>query len=84
MPELLVRGSSVQRMSVTEIHQLPRQEKLRLLETLWEDLSRDAAEMESPAWHATVLAETAQRLVNGQERVLDWEQAKAELRKPTA
>ena len=69
-------------MSVTDIQQMPRQEKLRLMEMLWDDLSRDEAELESPAWHEAALAETQQRLASGQEQVLDWEQAKAELRKP--
>ena len=68
-------------MSASDIQQMPREEKLRLMESLWADLSRDEAELESPGWHATALAETQQRLANGQEQVLDWEQAKADLRK---
>ncbi len=71
-------------MSGAEIRQLSRAEKLRLMEALWADLSRDEAELESPAWHETALKETQQRLANGQEQVLDWEQAKAELRKRPA
>jgi hypothetical protein len=71
-------------MSGAEIQQMPRQEKLRLMEALWEDLSRDEAELESPPWHETALTETQQRLANGQEKVLDWEQAKADLRKRPA
>jgi len=71
-------------MSVSEIQALPRLEKLRLLETLWDDLSRDDAQLESPAWHAAALAETQQRLASGQEQVLDWEQAKVTLRQPPA
>ena len=42
-------------MSASEIQQLPRLEKLRLMETLWDDLSRDDAQLESPAWHETAL-----------------------------
>ena len=71
-------------MSVSEIQALPRVEKLRLLETLWDDLSRDDVQMESPAWHETALAETQQRLASGQEQVLDWEQAKVALRQRPA
>jgi hypothetical protein len=70
-------------MSRQEIAQLPRQEKLRLMEALWEDLSQNEAEFESPAWHEDELAETQRRLDSGQEQVLDWEQAKADLRKRT-
>jgi hypothetical protein len=71
-------------MSIREIQRLPRQEKLRLMETLWAELSRDEAELESPAWHAAALSETSQRLAAGEEQTLDWEQAKAALRKPAA
>jgi hypothetical protein len=68
-------------MSALEIQQLPRQEKLRLMEALWADLSRDEAEVESPAWHADALRETAERVARGEEKILDWEQAKTKLRK---
>ena len=68
-------------MSALEIQQLPRQEKLRLMEALWADLSRDEAEVESPAWHADALRETTERVARGEEKILDWEQAKTKLRK---
>ena len=53
------------------------------METLWDDLSGGEAEPESPAWQESALRETEQRLADGQEQVLDWEQAKAKLRKRT-
>jgi hypothetical protein len=68
-------------MSALEIQHMPREEKLRLMETLWEDLSRDEAAFESPAWHAGVLRETSERRKRGGETTLKWEQAKAKLRK---
>ena len=67
-------------MTIEAVRQLPRSEKLRLMETLWEDLSRPDHEFESPAWHANELAETEQRLAEGKEQVLDWEAAKKKLR----
>ena len=71
-------------MSTLEIQRMPRQEKLKLLETLWADLSREDAEFESPAWHADALRETSERRVRGEETLLDWEQAKTKLRKGKA
>ena len=50
-----------------------------LMEVLWEQLSRPDAAYESPAWHATKLAKTEQRLADGKEQVVDWETAKKEL-----
>ena len=68
-------------MSALEIQQMPRQEKLKLMETLWADLSRDEAELESPAWHADALRETSERRARGEETLHDWEDAKAKLRR---
>ena len=67
-------------MSALEIQQMPRHEKLRLMEALWADLSRNEMELESPAWHANALRETSARVARGEEKILDWEQAKANLR----
>jgi hypothetical protein len=71
-------------VSALEIQQMPRREKLQLMETLWADLSRDEVEFESPAWHADALHETSERRARGEEKILDWEQAKAKLRKGKA
>ena len=71
-------------MSVLEIQRMPRREKLKLMETLWVDLSRDDAEFESPAWHADALRETSERRTRGKEALLDWDQAKTKLRKGKA
>jgi hypothetical protein len=67
-------------MSALEIQLLPRQEKLKLMEMLWAELSRDETELESPAWHAEALRETAERRARGEEKVLDWQSAKEKLR----
>jgi Putative addiction module component len=67
-------------MTIDTVHQLPRSEKLKLMETLWEELSRPDTEFDSPAWHARELAETERRLAAGKEQVMDWEKAKKALR----
>jgi hypothetical protein len=63
-----------------EIEHLSREEKLRVMEAIWEDLSRDAEQVESPEWHRGVLEETERRFEAGQETVKDWSDAKRELR----
>lgn len=57
------------------------QEKLAAMESLWEDLARTPEALESPAWHKDVLDERRQRLAEGQSRFVDWETAKADIRK---
>ena len=57
-------------------------EKLRVMESLWRDLTRDEAQLESPKWHGDVLRERAARVEQGKESFMDWETAKAQLRNP--
>ncbi len=56
-------------------------EKLSAMEALWQDLSRDAGQFESPAWHGDVLRERDQRVKEGKESYVDWKAAKKDLRK---
>jgi hypothetical protein len=55
-------------------------EKLRAMETLWADLSRDEAQFESPAWHGDVLHDREEKIKSGKESFMDWETAKKQLR----
>jgi len=68
-------------MTIETMHQLPRSEKLKLMESLGEDLSRADSEFESPAWHERELAETGRRIAAGEEQVVDWPTAKKNLRR---
>ncbi len=51
-----------------------------LMEALWRELSREDDLTDSPAWHADELAATEKRVVSGEEKSVDWEQVKKELR----
>jgi hypothetical protein len=64
-----------------EIKHLSREEKLRVMEAIWKDLSNEEEQVESPDWHKEVLQETERRLSSGQEKIVDWQDAKKELRK---
>ncbi len=69
-------------MSVEEfVLGLPRLEKLRLMETLWTNLSNQTGSIESPQWHETALHETESRLADGSETIVDWSEAKQILMK---
>jgi hypothetical protein len=68
-------------MSIETVQRMSRGEKLKLMELLWEQLSRPDDAFESPAWHAQELTATERRLAEGKEQVLDWDAAKKELRR---
>lgn len=67
-------------VTISEIKDLSREQKLRIMEFLWEDLSRDESLVESPGWHADRLRETEERFKSGKETVIDWTSAKKQLR----
>lgn len=67
-------------MSIAELRKLPPDEKLKILEVLWGDLADDETSFESPAWHEEELRRTEQDFKAGKVPVLDWEDAKKELR----
>lgn len=56
-------------------------EKLWAVEEIWADLQRAPEDVPSPAWHADVLAAREERIQSGEARFVDWEDAKARLRK---
>ena len=68
-------------MTTIELQRMSREEKLKVMHELWEDLAREGDAVESPSWHADALRETEERVRSGVEQVRDWDEAKAELRR---
>ncbi len=56
-------------------------EKLKLMETLWADLTRDEKKLKSPAWHESVLKDREEAFMAGRVTASDWEQAKKRIKK---
>ena len=67
-------------VTAADIRELPRDEKLRIMELIWSDLNSSGDEVESPVWHETALRETAERVESGEESPVDWSAAKEQLR----
>lgn len=65
---------------ILPLDQMTTAEKLHAMEAIWENLSRNAESFESPAWHADILREREQRIADGKEVSVDWEEAKRQLR----
>ncbi len=61
--------------------QLPKTEKLRIMEAIWDDLSQEDKSLDSPEWHGSALRETEEHFATGKEEVIEWHEAKTILRK---
>jgi len=68
-------------IAIEQIKQLSQKEKLMAIEAIWADLLVSAEQIQSPGWHLKALKETEERVAAGLEEPIDWEQAKAKLRK---
>jgi Putative addiction module component len=66
------------------LQKMSRDEKLRAMEALWADLSKDDDRFESPAWHAQALREAKRAVKNGKAKFGDWEETKKRIRHKAA
>ena len=51
---------------------MSRDDKLRAMEALWADLSKDDDRFESPVWHAQALREAERAMKNGKAKFSYW------------
>jgi Putative addiction module component len=66
------------------LKKMSRGEKLRAMEALWADLSKDDDRLESPEWHAQALREAERAMKNGEAKFSDWKEAKKRIRRKAA
>lgn len=62
------------------IENLSRTEKLRMMESLWDDLARDTFALPPPEWHGDELKKTELAHAAGEAGFVDWEAAKKTMR----
>jgi hypothetical protein len=61
------------------LKKMTKSQKLRAMEDLWNDITRDEDRFQSPAWHFEVLKQTEKDIQAGKVKFIDWEQAKKSL-----
>lgn len=62
------------------LNEMTLEDKLKIMEDLWVDLTKNESSYPSPDWHEDVLALRAKRVKEDKESYKDWESAKKELR----
>lgn len=63
------------------LNEMTIEEKLQMMETLWDDLSRNAPDRASPHWHDQILAQREDALERGEDQLEDWHQAREKIEK---
>jgi hypothetical protein len=62
-----------------EIENMTLEEKLRAMETLWDDLCRREENVPVPQWHKDLLDERERLVQEGKAKFVDWETAKKQI-----
>ena len=69
-------------MSITvPLKTMTVEEKVCMMEMLWDDLCQQPGGVQSPDWHESVLSERAQSLDSNKEEFIDWRQIKGSIKK---
>ncbi len=63
------------------IEEMTTAEKLTAMESLWDSLCRDEAQIPVQEWHKQILDERRRLIDIGEAKFIDWETAKANIRK---
>jgi hypothetical protein len=56
-------------------------QKLNLMETIWDDLTKDEKKLESPTWHHDILKDREKAAATGKAKFSDWKQAKERIKR---
>ena len=64
-------------MTTLEIKQMDIVQRIQLMETLWDSLLYDEADIESPEWHQDVLSERKKKIEEGKAEFISIRELKA-------
>ncbi|OHB36531.1 MAG: hypothetical protein A2Y08_01865, partial [Planctomycetes bacterium GWA2_40_7] len=54
------------------LEKMTTEDKIRTMETIWDDLCKKAESIPSPSWHKDILEEREKVIENGKEEFIDW------------
>ena len=63
-------------MSVAEVGKMSTLERIHAMEELWDALSHEKHEIDSPPWHETILQKRKERIKSGKTKFISLEQLK--------
>lgn len=65
--------------NIIQLDKMTIEEKIRIMEAIWDDLSKRAENIHSPSWHEEILTERESRIEKGNEKFIEWERAKKQI-----
>jgi len=68
-------------MTIAEISKMSVQERLQIMEALWDSLTHESTEIKSPKWHEEILLERKEKIKNGTEKFISLDESKSKNKK---
>lgn len=68
-------------MTVADISKMTVLERIQIMEALWDSLTHESTELESPQWHRGVLAERKRKIDSGKAEFISLEELKSKREK---
>jgi hypothetical protein len=69
---------------VLPLSEMTAEEKVETMEAIWQSLSANPDAIESPVWHERELRVREAQVAAGEAKFVDWEEAKADIRRQTS
>jgi len=66
---------------ILQLNKMTTAEKIRAMESLWDDLCKHADAVASPSWHKDILSQREKSVAKGKEKFKDWDREKKRIRK---
>lgn len=70
-------------MSINDIQNMSQEEKIYLMEQLWNNLTQNENNIESPNWHKTILDERIKKYQNNELKTFTLDEIKDSLKNET-
>ena len=70
-------------MVTLPLNEMSLNEKFMAIEMIWDDICHDSPDFPSPAWHEAILKKRDKKIASGEDKLIDWEVAKIQMRKAT-
>ena len=61
------------------LEKMTTEDKIRAMETIWDDLCKKDENIVSPLWHKDILGEREKAIENGKEEFINWSDAKKQI-----
>lgn len=62
------------------LEKMSTEEKIQVMELIWDDLCKNEESLTSPLWHGEILQEREEKIKKGGDKFVDWEEAKKHIR----